>query len=393
VILATARIDTHHPLCVLATLGVVLLVAGCAAQRSDTRDNRAMLQSIFEAVPESWQHAAVSGDDIVPLEVSPELREFIDQAVAGESGGRQRMLSIVEAILDERGIGLTYEPDATLTAAEAFQSGIANCMGFSNLLVASARELGLNAKYELVSHRLRWDKFDDVLVGTLHVRVIGFFSGRKMVFDFYPLPIEPGSVAEVLSDSDAKTHHLNNLAADEIRDGNAAAAYGLLHRAIETSPDIGFVWSNLGLLLLRNDMADLAEAAFEEAIAIEPERMSTLSNLQRLYYLQGRDSEAMELDSRLEQYRQKNPYFHAWLGDEAFAQGDYEQAIEHFEDAIVRKKDEPFFYFRLSDSFEALGMRDAATRAYEKAQEIEEPQDGWRRLPRSKPETGSHIRR
>jgi Flp pilus assembly protein TadD len=378
---------------VLATLGVFILVAGCAAQRSETRDNRAMLQSIFEAVPESWQHAAVSGDEIEPLEVSPELREFIDQVVQGDSGGRERILSLVEAILDENGIGLTYDPDATLTAAEAFQSGVGNCMGFSNLLIASARELGLNARYELVSHRLRWDKVDDVLVGTLHVRVVGFASGRKMVFDFYPLPIEPGSVTEFLSDSEAKAHHLNNLAADQMRDGNAAAAYGLLHKAIETSPNVGFVWSNLGLLLLRHDMADLAEAAFEEALAVEPERMSTLSNLQRLYYLQGRDAEAEELAIRLEEYRQDNPYFHAWLGDEAFAQGDYEQAVEHFEDAIVRKKDEPFFYFRLSDSFEALGMRDAATRAYEKAQEIEEPQDGWRRLPRSRPETGSHIPR
>lgn len=391
-ILATARIDTH-PLHVIATLSVVLLVAACAARPSDMRDNRALLQSVFDTVPESWQHAAVSGDVIDPLEVSPELRGFIDQAVEGDSGGRERILSIVEAILDEDGIGLTYDPDATHTATEAFRSGVGNCMGFSNLLIASARELGLNARYELVSHRLRWDKVDDVLVGTLHVRVVGFASGRKMVFDFYPLPLEPGSVAEVLLDSEAKAHHLNNLAADAMRDGNAAEAYGLLHKAIQTSPTVGFVWSNLGLLLLRHDMVQAAEAAFLEAIAIEPDRMSALSNLQRLYYLQGRDAEARELAIRLEEYRQNNPYYHAWLGDEAFVQGNFEQAVEHFEDAIRRRKDESYFYFRLSDGYEALGMRDAAARAYTKAREIEEPRDGWRRLPRSRPETGSHIRR
>jgi hypothetical protein len=99
VILATARIDTH-PLHVIATLSVVLLVAACAARPSDMRDNRALLQSVFDTVPESWQHAAVSGDVIDPLEVSPELRGFIDQAVEGDSGGRERILSIVEAILD-----------------------------------------------------------------------------------------------------------------------------------------------------------------------------------------------------------------------------------------------------------------------------------------------------
>ena len=392
VIPASARFEPQ-PFRVFATISVVLLVAACAGQRGEPRDNRALLQSIFDSVPESWQHAAASGNEIDPLEVSPELRDFIDQAVAGDSGGRERILSLVEAILDEDGIGLTYDPDATLTATETFRSGIGNCMGFSNLLIASARELGLNARYELGSHRLRWDKVDDVLVGTLHVRVVGFASGRKMIFDFYPLPLKPGSVAQLLSDSEAKAHHLNNLAADAMRDGNPSEAFGLLYKSIETSPAIGFVWSNLGLLLSRHDMVDPAEAAFREAIAVEPERMSTLSNLQRLYYLQGRGNEAEELAVRLEEYRQDNPYYHAWLGDEAFAQDNFEQAVEHFEDAIMRKRDESFFYFRLSDSYEALGMRDAAARAYTKAQEIEEPSDGWRRLPRSRPETGTHIRR
>jgi tetratricopeptide (TPR) repeat protein len=392
VTLAIARIDTHL-VRAIATLSAVLLVAACAAQRTETRDNRALRHSIFDAVPESWQRAAVSNDEIEPLEVSPELRDFVHQTVDGESGGRERMLSVVEAILDKDEIGLSYDPDATLTATEAFRSGVGNCMGFSNLLIASARELGLNVRYELVSNRLRWDKVDDVLVGALHVRVVGFVSGRKIVFDFYPLPIEPGSSAEPLSDAEAKAHHLNNLAADAMRDGRGAEAYAFLYRAIEASPTVGFVWSNLGLLLARFDMAEAAEAAFKEALAIEPERLSTLSNLQRLYITQGRELEAKDLAGQLEEHRDNNPYYHAWLGDKAFDTGDYARAVEHFEDAIMRKKDESFFYFRLSDSYEALGMQEAASRAFTKAQEIEEPRDGWRRIPRSRPETGTHIRR
>jgi Flp pilus assembly protein TadD len=390
-IFAAVQIDTR-PLRVLTTLGVVLFVAACATQHDELRDNYALRQSILEAVPESWQYAAASSREIEPLEVSPELREFIHSAVAGDSGGRDRMLGMLGAILDEDGIGLTYEPDATFTATETFRSGVGNCMGFSNLLVAAARELGLNAKYELVAHRLRWDRVDDTLVGTLHVRVVGFVSGRKMVFDFYPLPLEPGSVAQLLSDADAKAHHLNNLAAAAMRDGNAPEAYGLLYKAIEASPTVDFVWSNLGLLLLRHDMPSAAEAAFMEALAIEPDRLSTLSNLQRLYYLQGRDTEAEQLALRLEEHRQSNPYYHAWLGDAAFDNGDYEQAVGHFENAISLKRDESFFYFRLSDSYKALGKHDAAARAYTKARKIEEPGDGWRRLPRSSAETGSHIR-
>jgi len=237
---------------VMLFLIFVLAITGCVAQSPTQRDNAELRRTIYDAVPDDWRIAADSADEISPLAVSPDLRQFILSTVRRPADDREKMLTLTEAILDSDGIGLVYDADATHTASEAFQSGLANCMGFSNLLVASVRELGLKAHFELVLQSPRWDFIHGVLVETLHVRVVGLVSGRRMVFDFYPLPIKSGYSTRPLTDIDALAHHLNNLAVRYMQQGNSARAYALLHKAIETSPSIAFVWSNLGVLLSRH---------------------------------------------------------------------------------------------------------------------------------------------
>lgn len=377
----------------LAALGAAVVLAGCAAQPVEVRDNRELRQSIHGAVPESWRAAANSMDDINPLSVSPELSDFAAAVARKNRSGRDRMLSLVDAILKDDGVGLTYEPDATLTANEAFVAGVGNCLGFSHLLIAAARSVGLNANYELVSHRMRWDKVQDVFVGTLHVRVVSRVSGRRMVFDFYPLPVDSGYTAEILSDAEALAHHLNNLAAVSMHAGNNARAYSLLHRALGASPQTAFIWSNLGVLLSRHDLHSLAEAALRESLAISPDGRSAMSNLQRLYYKVGRNAEARELEAALDKHRRANPYYHAWLGELAQEQDRYQDAVEHFKRAIERNKKEPEFYAQLSEAYDSLGLSDAASRALKKSKELEKPLEERYRSRYPQPELGSHIPR
>ncbi len=346
---------------------------GCASAPTESRNNDALRRTIHEAVPDSWSVAAASTEEISPLTVSPDLREFIHSIVRSNSQPRDRMLALTDAIIDPDGIGLTYNADATHTASEAFRSGTGNCLGFSNLLVASAREIGLNANFELVSHRLRWQKVRGMLVGSLHVRVVSIVSGKRMVFDFYPLPLKSGFSTRLLSDADALAHHLNNLAATSMQVGDDAHAYGLLYKAIEASPSIAFIWSNLGTLLSRHDLDVLAEAAFKEALLISPDGRTALSNLQRLYSRQGRHSEARELESQLEQYREFNPYYHSGLGEKAYEQGNYREAVSHYKEAIRLKKNVREFYVGLSESYAKLGKNSAASRAASKARTISEP--------------------
>jgi transglutaminase-like putative cysteine protease len=127
----------------LALIAALALTA-CAAQAPNTRDNAALRQTIHTVVPASWREAVETANDISPLAMTPELREFVHAAVKGSTDREQRMRALTQAIIDDDGLGLTYVSDATHTASEVFQSGTANCIGFSNILIASARELGLD---------------------------------------------------------------------------------------------------------------------------------------------------------------------------------------------------------------------------------------------------------
>lgn len=383
--------DRSSGLCRMAVLIISLALGACASQTVAQRDNVDLRDTIHESVPDSWRAAADSAQEISPLTVTPDLRKFILSTGRTNAADRERMISLAEAIVDRDGIGLVYDPEATHTASEAFRSGTGNCLGFSNLLVASARELGLDAQFELVLQQLRWNKVEDVLVGSLHVRVVSLVGGNRMVLDFYPLPVESGYATQPLSDDDALAHHLNNLAAESMQDGDSALAYARLHKAIEASPNVAFVWSNLGILLSRHDLDLLAEAALKEALSISPDALSALSNLQRLYFAQGRNAEAGELTDQLEQYRARNPYYHSWLGDQAYEQGNYEEAVRRFKRAIKLKKNERAFYIALSDSYAQLGNTKAALRASRRAQTMREPRVTSYSVGYKPPKTGTRI--
>jgi tetratricopeptide (TPR) repeat protein len=387
------RIRSHSTGALFTCLLLSGMFVGCASTPTESRNNDALQRTIHDAVPDSWRVAAASTAKISPLMVSPDLREYLHSAVRSNADPRKRILALTEAIIDRDGVGLIYDPDATHTASEAFRSGAGNCLGFSNLLVASARELGLNANFELVVHRLRWQKVGDTLVGTLHVRVVSLISSKRMVFDFYPLPLNSGFSTRQISDADALAHHLNNLAARSMQDGDDAHAYGLLYKAIQASPSIAFIWSNLGSLLSRHDLDLLAEAAFNEALLISPDELAALSNLQRLYLGQERLAEAQELQDRLRQHRERNPYYHSSQAEQAYEQGNYREAVSHYKKAIRLKKNIPEFYVGLSESYTKLGNNKAALRASRKAQTFDKPRTRSYSTGQSPPKTGSHITR
>ena len=67
----------------------------------------------------------------------------------------------------------------------------------------------------------------------------------------------------------------------------------------------------------------------------------------------------------------RNPYYHAWLGQRAYEQGNFQQAVEHFKNAIRRKKNESNFYVQLSRSYDRLGTSHLASKARNKARAID----------------------
>ncbi|MBT8096625.1 MAG: hypothetical protein KJO19_06270 [Woeseia sp.] len=352
-------------------LYVILLVAfangACVTQTVPRHDNSTLRNAIDNAVPGTWQDAFAATETRSPLTVTPELAAFVRSTVERNAPARTRLLMLVEALFEPDGVGLSYDAAATHTAAEAFHRGTANCLGFSNLLVAIAREAGVRAEFELVAQEPRWQKVGDMLVASLHMRVTSRTGGHTLTFDFYPRPLDTDFTTRRVSDEEALAHHLNNLAVRAMQEGDGAKAYALLMESMEVDSQVAFIWSNLGLLLSRHGMEQFAEAAFIEALTISPRGLSALSNLQQLYTRQQRHEEARQLEVRLREHRERNPYYHALQGEKALDQGFFSDAVRHYKMAIRLKDDVADFYIGLSESYAGLGDSEAASRAANRA--------------------------
>ena len=73
----------------------------------------------------------------------------------------------------------------TLTAAETFESRVGNCLSQTNLFVASARYVGLDAVYEVAQLRPTWDHAGQAILRYEHIVASGILRGSgAYVFDY-----------------------------------------------------------------------------------------------------------------------------------------------------------------------------------------------------------------
>lgn len=358
--------------CPAFLLCILLLASGCATAPPPV-PNDELIEKIHWSTPDSWRAAATSVPEVDPLATNPGLLQFVRQHTAGKKTPRDRMMALAGAIFDPEGVGLRYDEGATHTAIETFESGLGNCMGFSNLMVAVARAAGVRANFELMSNYANWQQQGDLLVRSMHVRVVSRVYQHRMVFDFYPEPVNPGAWSRPLDDRQALAHHLNNLGAEFMQDNDLAMAYAHIHRALKLSPTSSFLWSNMGALLSRNAMPEFAESAYLEAMRLDPEQLTAVSNLQRLYLRTGRDSEAAALDSKVLSYRERNPFYHFWQAEQAYAEGDFARAELHYRKAIKLKNDEREFHVGLARTYYKQGKVLAARKAINKSHELFSP--------------------
>jgi tetratricopeptide (TPR) repeat protein len=81
----------------------------------------------------------------------------------------------------------------------------------------------------------------------------------------------------------------------------------------------------------------------------------------------GWEEEHRYWQSRVDSYRDTNPYYHAWLGDQAGEEGDWRGAKEHYEDALSLAPSDAGLQFALGIIYRELGQPKAALRYVEMA--------------------------
>jgi transglutaminase-like putative cysteine protease len=127
---------------------------------------------------------------VVPFEVTDEMRAWVHERVPDGLASEARLDRLLAVLVGPDGLNLQYTSARTGTAAEAFASHQANCLGFTSLFVGLAREVGVPAFYLAVDDVERFEREGDLLVVSGHVNA-GFDLGGGRV-KILESPTPPG---------------------------------------------------------------------------------------------------------------------------------------------------------------------------------------------------------
>lgn len=310
--------------------------------------------------------ARILGEDTeVPevdlLALTPEIREYLSEHVRERASDWEKVQRLQSLLFGEEHLNIQYRDNATLTAAEAFEAGYANCLALINLYIGMARHVGLDVQYQIAQIRPRWNRRGELVVLSEHVNALGELGGgREYIMDFTPTVLLQPGTAEVIRDHSAQAMYFNNLGVEALIGDDPDTALQRFRFALAVDPGLAMAWNNIGSALNRLDRPRLAEYSYKKAFELNYRSTTAINNLARHYSRRGDDEQAATYRRALDRVNRSNPYYHYVRGSVALDQEYYEKAREHFRQAIRRKEDEPDFYYALGMTLEQLGRDEEA---------------------------------
>jgi len=304
----------------------------------------------------------------LPFAVSDEMRAWVEERVDRRLRYEPRLDALLQALLSPDQLGVTYDPGFTGTAAEVFAQRRANCLGFTNLFVGLARELGVPAHFLFVDEVEAFEREEDLVVVSRHITA-GYGPAQELkVLEFSLGPeVDYKSVRRV-SDQTAVALHYSNRGAELLRAGDVPQARRMLLVATAVDPDLPLAWVNLGVVQRRGADYEAAEASYRRALDLDPRHVSAYQNLASLLQLEDRRAEADQLLAVIPHLGSRNPYNYLSLGDYALSRGDLEHAQRYYRKALKLYRDHPEPYAALGILALRQGDEGQARRWLERAQ-------------------------
>lgn len=322
-----------------------------------------------------WPEDLVATSDI--LEVTPEMKQYLQQYVPSGMSDDGKIRQLIMSVTGRDRFQLVYD-DKTRTAAETFTDRHGNCLSFTNLFIAMAREVGLNAYYQEIEIPPDWSSAGEALLISKHINVfvdMAQYTDRVVDFNtqvvhFFVHDLEPNYHRQVVSDERGRAHFFNNVGVEHLLLGaDNRAAFANLRESILADPTFSPAWISLGILYRREGLPAYAEAAYLQALEVNPDSLVAMSNLASLYQLEEKKELAEAYRQQVKTHRMRNPYYRYQVAREDFVNGDYQSAVDHLKYAVRRRPDESEFHALLSQSYLMIGDRSAAQKSMQKAQE------------------------
>jgi len=342
---------------------LLLALAGCAGVQEQPQASDKDIAWVLAGagmLPESG--GALVEDPQVVLHVSDEMRQFAEKVTLGKGGTKGRTAALAAALGSEDGLNLQYDSQATLTAEEVFKQRRANCLSYTLLFVALAREVDVPAVFNEVDIPPIWDMGDDttsLLYRHVNARV-DLYAPFMQIVDISGGEYDPSFDQRVIPDSSALAQFYNNRAVEfRLRQHHAEAlAYQL--RALSLAPDTAYLWTNLASLYLQIGNAQAARTAIARSLMLDSTDMLGYDTAAQIYDKLGDHRRAAHFHDRAQQFLDQNPYYHFQLALAANRKHDEPGAYTEIQRAIALYPKEPRFFALQAAVFDQLGDRHRA---------------------------------
>lgn len=312
-----------------------------------------------------------SAEQITAVPAELEAR-FQEQVIRKSDSKDERLRLLIDFVLDEPGLGLEYDSGTTRTVAETYRSRKANCLSFTLLFVALAREAGLKTHIQEYEQVLIWYLQDGLVFNSSHVNArveVGFERhtvdvGRNVLVSRYR-PV-------IISDQRALAFFYNNRGVELMADGDMASARQHLEAALALAPNDPATWSNFGVLNLRTDDTQAALHAYTKALKLDSDHGAALANIVTLYQRIEQPKQAAKYLRKLQQVQLADPFHQFMLAADYEKRGDYAAAAAHYRRAIRLHYNEPTFYAGLARVYTQMGDVRRARRILARAEMLKD---------------------
>jgi len=304
--------------------------------------------------------------------IPPALRRAMHEQVRATDGrpDHQRLEALVRYLFDSRGLGMVYRHDADHTVAEAWQTREANCLSFTILTIALARELGIEAYGQEVPRVLSWYREGDTLYFSNHVNAGAHIAGRRLTVDVARDEVLTAAPPRQVDDRRLLAIFHSNRAATLLARGDNRLAAGYMDAAFAADDRYATAWSNAGVLAQREGRQDAAERDFQRALELDGAHEGALMNLAGLYAARGEHDREARVRRRIERIQRHNPFHHFLLAAEDEKRGDYARAAQRYRRAISLYAGEHQFHYGLARAYLHLGEGQKAGESLRRAQAL-----------------------
>ncbi|WP_169303118.1 tetratricopeptide repeat protein [Thalassotalea mangrovi] len=367
--------------CLVRTTFILLLTGLSACTVVPEVESNRMPTSLLiheSSFPKHKSLQLVNEQDIFAL--NKEMRDFVHFNLLRIEDPKKRAEVLLEKLLNRSESMMVYNQGANLTAQQTFEQRAANCLSLTILAYALAQEANLKINFQEVKIPEYWVRQGDYNMLSRHVNlvVVGdsktqfqtIWGNRETTIDFDPYIVKKHFTREVISKQRVTSMFYNNLGATALTQADFPLAYAYFKKAIQIDPEYSAVWGNLGFLYKIHQYENLARESYLRAIKFDAGNYNAWNNLAILLKDQGELKKSEEISEFIANIRASNPYYYAVLADEAYHQGNYQEAISQYNKASKMQPNEDQFYFGLAKTYMKLGDYELGEKYLNKAKEV-----------------------